>query len=172
MDKPKPKPIPTANHVPTPPARSSRPALPSQSLQQTDKRERGEPKNKGVSPEKKTVSAPQQRYVTGRTTLGGAEVKSSRSNNFWSPLKSKSGVNTMPKNGNHTGQQSSKKKAGGGRRRQRLAPNDLRGVGETSPPVSPPKEGDNSIKPELNHAQSTTRGTNAYGNPVPVPSGS
>ena len=62
----------------------------------------------------------------------------------------------MPKNGNHTGQQSSKEKAGSGHRRQRLAPNDLGGVGETSPPVSPPKEGDNSTKPELNHVQSTT----------------
>ena len=37
-DKPKPKPIPTANHVTTPLARSSRPILPSQSLQQTDKK--------------------------------------------------------------------------------------------------------------------------------------
>ena len=100
--------------------------------------------------------APQQRYVPGRTTLGGTEGKSSRANNFWSPLKSKSGVSTMPKNGNHTGQQSSKEKAGSGHRRQRLAPNDLGGVGETSPPVSPPKEGDNSTKPELNHVQSTT----------------
>ena len=66
----------------------------------------------------------------------------------------------MPKNGNHTGQQSSKEKAGSGHRRQRLTPNDLGGVGGTSPPVSPSKEGDNSTKPELNHVQSTT---------VPVP---
>ena len=76
----------------------------------------------------------------------------------------------MPKNGNHTGQQSSKKRAGSGHWGQRLAPNDLGGVGETSPPVASSREGDNSAKPELNHVQSTTRGTNAYGNPVPVPS--
>ena len=30
------------------------------------------------------------------------------------------------------------------------------------------REGDNSTKPELNDVQSTTRGTNAHGNPVPV----
>ena len=76
----------------------------------------------------------------------------------------------MPKNGNHTGQQSSKERAGSGHLRQRLAPNDLGGVGETSPQVSPSKEGENSTKPELNRVQSTTRGTKANGNPVPVPS--
>ena len=39
---------------------------------------------------------------------------------------------------------------------QRLAPNDLGGVGETSPREAPSKEGDTSTKSELNHIQSTT----------------
>ena len=111
-----------------------------------------------------------QRYVKSRTTLGGREGKRSRWSNFWSPLETKGRKSTMPKNGNHTGQQSSKRRAGSGHRGQRLAPNDLGGVGETSPPVASSREGDNSTKPELNHVQSTTRGTDAYGNPVPVPS--
>ena len=37
-----------------------------------------------------------------------------------------------------------------------MAPNDLGGVGETSPPVSLSKQGDNLTKAELNHVQSTT----------------
>ena len=53
---------------------------------------------------------------------------------------------------------------------QRLAPNDLGEVGETSPHVALYREGVNSTKPELNHVQSTTRGTQVDGNHVPVSS--
>ena len=102
--------------------------------------------------------------------MGWREGKSSRWNNFWNPLETKSEKSTMPKNGNHTGQQSSKERAGSGHLGQRLAPKDLAGVGETAPNVASSGEGDNSAKPELNHVQSTTRATNACGNHVPVPS--
>ena len=107
QNKPKPKPTPTSNPVPTPSARSSRSALPSHSLQQANKGDGWGSKNKGVSPEKKTAFAPQQRYVPSGTSSGWREGKSSRWSNFWSPLETKSGESTMPKNGNHTGQQSS-----------------------------------------------------------------
>ena len=37
------------------------------------------------------------------------------------------------------------------------------GVGGTSPRVFPSKAGDNPTEPELNHVQSTIRGTSSYG---------
>ena len=49
--------------------------------------------------------------------------------------------------------------------RQRMEPNDLGGVGETSPHTAPSKGVDTSTKPELNHAQSTTRESSAHGKP-------
>ena len=45
---------------------------------------------------------------------------------------------------------------GSGHPRQRLVSNHLGGVGETSPWVSPSKEGNNSTESELNRVQSTT----------------
>ena len=71
---------------------------------------------------------------------------------------------------NLQGKRLCKRRAGSGHLGQRLAPNDLGEVDETSPPVASSREGDNSTKPELNHAQRTKRGTGAYGNPGPVPS--
>ena len=108
-----------------------------------------------------------QRYVPSsckrrEEAAKNREGKNSAWSNFWSPLETKGGEITMPKNGNHTGQQSSKKRAGSGDWGQRLAPDDLGVVGETSPPVASCREGDNSTKPELNHVHGTTRGTNAY----------
>ena len=48
---------------------------------------------------------------------------------------------------------------------QRLAPNGLGGVGETSARDTPSQDRDKSPKPELNHVQSTTWETSSYGDP-------
>ena len=56
-----------------------------------------------------------------------------------------------------------------GRAEQPLAPNDLGGVGETSPHKSWSKVRDDATEPEPNHVQSTTRESSAYGDPDPRP---
>ena len=55
---------------------------------------------------------------------------------------------------NLKGKRLRKNRARGGHLGQRLAPNDLGEVGETSPQVASSREGVNSTKPELNHVRS------------------